>query len=1275
MKRICSRIAFLMFGALLTTANALDLYVSTSGSDTNEGNAVKPFATLAAAQKKARQYAGKEAVTVHIADGIYYLPETLVLTPADSGTVKKPVTYKAVNEGGAVLSGGSLLDLDWEFYREGIYKAKTPAGLGIDQVFINGRNQRMARYPNYDAAKQAVPYQGYSADAFSNERAAGWADPAGGYIHAMHRSGWGGYHYTITGKSADGTLTYEGGWQNNRQMGMHKHHRMVENIFEELDAEGEWYHDADTQTLYYKPMEGIDLERASVEVVRLRHLVEFQGSEANPVRHITLLGFVVRHAARTFMDTKEPLLRSDWTIYRGGAYFLTGTENIQILDTEFDQVGGNAVFVSHYNRGVLIRGCYIHDSGASGVCFVGDPAAVRNPLFEYHEKNDLSQLDLIPGPITNNYPADSVVEDCLMHGIGQVERQPAGVQISMARRITIRDTSIYDTARAGINISEGTWGGHLIERCDVFDTVLETHDHGSFNSWGRDRFWRSDHKETSGPAVDLNPELPYLDAMETTVIRDSRWRCEHGWDVDLDDGSSNYEIYNNLMLCGGLKLREGYRRKAWNNVIVNNGLSSHVWFANSEDMVTGNIMARAASPLLKVKVPVDGLVDKNFYYREKASRLERLAKTVGWDANSIVGDPMFVNPEKGDFRVKAGSPAFEVGFKNFPMDQFGVKKPSLKAIAKEPSFGPKPPKTQKVPAAKKKTSTNPQHWHGAELSDLSGMDFSAYGVSREEAGVALRAIKPGSVAEKAGLTRADLIQGVNGIRIANIVEFLDAVERVRTRELKLRVIRNQQVMEVVLMHDAGVEQSDGRPNIVFLMTDDQRWDTLGCYGREDVLTPNIDRLAKQGVIFDNAYYAVAICMPSRVTMFTGRYFSDHQVGFTYPYNRTLPKVEFADSYPAQLKAAGYRTGFVGKFGIRLAEQAKTVGQHFDYFVKGNHVFFPKDDPELKAIYRKDRPANERTLKKGDAMIRFLDTQPADQPFCLSISFDAVKNDKDRDMFTPHFNLFKDKQMWVPENWVAGKNTRLPKVLDYCRGTWLHAERTSTPELYQTLARRFAAQGYTVDQQVGRLIEKLNEMGVLENTVIIYTSDNGRFQGSQGLYDKALLYEESIKAPMIVFDGRADAKRRGVREAAMISSVDVAPTIMDLAGVEPPSRVRGQSLKALLAGEQNMSEWRQTVLMENFFLQELWAERLKKSHDFPSVNDSIIANNRSYRTRGVRTERYKYFKYFEHNPVVEELYDLEQDPYEQNNVVANPEYAGVLAELRNETERLLQAATK
>ena len=778
-----------------TALQAADLYVSTTGSDTNPGTVQAPLASIDGARQAiaAQGLAGQEPVTVHVADGVYYLPETVVFTAKDSGKKEGSVVYRAQNEGRAILSGGSKLKLSWTPWRDGIYQAKTPAGLKIDQVFVNGQNQRMARYPNYDPAKKASPYQGFAADAFATERAKTWQDPTGGYIHAMHRAGWGGYHYRITGKDSTGAVTYEGGWQNNRRMGMHKDHRMVENIFEELDAPGEWYHNAETSTLYYLPAPNVDLANAQVEVVRLAHLIEFNGSQQAPVQFIRLEGFTIRHAARTFMDCKEPLLRSDWAIYRGGAIVLNGTQEISILDCEFDQVGGNAIFVNHYNRGVLVQGCHIHDTGASGVCFVGDPNAVRDPLFEYGQKNDLATIDRTPGPKTNNYPAESAVADCLIHGVGRVERQPAGVLIEMAAKITVSDCSIYDTARAGINIGDGAWGGHVIQRCDVFDTVLETHDHGSFNSWGRDRYWRSDHLTASQQAVDADPKLPFLDAIHTTVIRDSRWRCEHGWDIDLDDGSSNYDIYNNLMLCGGLKLREGFRRQAWNNVIVDNGLSSHVWFQNSHDQVTGNIMARAYTPLIRNNVTVDGLVDKNFYYQSDQAQLDKNATKYGWDGESLSGDPMFVDPENGDFSVQDASPALKIGFKNFPMDQFGVKKPSLKALALTPSFLPKSGRRAKPVAAPMPLV---KVWLGAVVQDLTGNQFSAFGVSKDEAGVVMSQIPDHSVAARSGLKPGDLIQGLADQRITNTQQLFIALTRLQAETIKLTLVRNQQTLEL-----------------------------------------------------------------------------------------------------------------------------------------------------------------------------------------------------------------------------------------------------------------------------------------------------------------------------------------------------------------------------------------------------------------------------------------------------------------------------------------------
>ncbi|HEY3854264.1 MAG TPA: right-handed parallel beta-helix repeat-containing protein [Verrucomicrobiae bacterium] len=670
-----------LFVTTLCAASPVEIFVSASGSDQNLGTSDAPLATLTRAQAVARKARGQGPTTVWVREGIYYLPETLVFTAADSGAAEAPVTYQAWQNERPIISGGEKLNLDWKPFRDGIMEAKVPEGLETDQLFVNGERQILARYPNFDP--KVNTFNGYAPNAISPERASRWADPRGGFIHAMHADLWGSFDYVITGKTSNDEVTYEGGWQNNRPSAMHKEFRFVENIFEELDAPGEWFLDHKTSTLYYYPRAGIDLKSATVEAVRLRRLVEFRGDESQPARFITLRGFTFRHAARTFMETKEPLLRSDWTIYRGGAVLFDGAENCAVEDCDFDQLGGNSIFVNNYNRRVSIKSCLIHDSGGSGVCFVGDPKAVRSPLFKYGDTQSFDKIDKTPGPKSSNEPADCLVEDCLITRIGRVEKQATGVEISMSRDIMVRHCSIYEVPRAGINIGDGCWGGNVIEFCDVFDTVLETGDHGCFNSWGRDRYWN-----LQGVPDGDKPRVALLDVVKPNIIRNSRWRCDHGWDIDLDDGSSNYEIRDNLCLNGGIKLREGYHRICENNIMVNNSFHPHVWFPNSQDIFRHNIVFTEYRPI-QVHQPWGRECDFNFLHRaghnDPVAALA-IQKQSGSDEHSIEADAMFVDPSTGDYRVKDESPALKLGFKNFPMDQFGVVSPKLRAIARTPDL-------------------------------------------------------------------------------------------------------------------------------------------------------------------------------------------------------------------------------------------------------------------------------------------------------------------------------------------------------------------------------------------------------------------------------------------------------------------------------------------------------------------------------------------------------------------------------------------------------------
>ncbi len=798
---------FLGFLILVPALPASTYFVSPAGNDANPGNQAKPFATLARAQEAVRQVKGRRPVTVWLRGGTYYLPETLIITAEDAGSINAPVVWQAWLDEQPVISGGAKLTLQWEVFRDGILKAQVPAGFITDQLFVNGERQTLARYPNFDPTVRIL--NGYAKDAFSPERAARWADPRGGFMHAMHQHMWGDFHYLITGKDNEGRLSYEGGWQNNRRMGMHEEYRFVENIFEELDAPGEWFFDAKTHTLYFHPPAGLDLGSATVEGVRLRHLIEFRGTEARPVKFVSLKELTFRHAARTFMDNKEPLLRSDWTTYRGGAVFFNGAEDCALEDCLLDQLGGNAIFVNNYNRRITIRACEIVKAGANGVAFVGDPQAVRSPLFEYNQVQELVKLDRAPGPKTRNYPADCLVADCLIHLTGRVEKQTAGVQIAMAQDITVRHCSIYDLPRAGINIGDGCWGGHVIEFCDVFDTVKETGDHGAFNSWGRDRYWRPSIEEVNA-LVKAAPELPLLDVVKPVILHNNRWRCDHGWDIDLDDGSSNYEIRNNLCLNGGLKNREGFHRVVENNVIVNNSFHPHVWYAGSQDVFRRNIVFGPYQPI-RVNQPWGQECDLNLVHQAGADG-ERPATMLheqsGRDDNSMVADAMFVNAAGGDYRVHAESLALKLGFKNFPMDQFGVQSSKLKARARTPELPtPKPGSTREA----SQRDGRVVDWLGGKVKNVVGRgEVSAAGLAGET-GVSIVAVPADSKLAQVGLREWDVILKCADRDISTVAELFKTIRATPPDgKLRLEILRAQQRTMIELAVPATVP-SDSQP--------------------------------------------------------------------------------------------------------------------------------------------------------------------------------------------------------------------------------------------------------------------------------------------------------------------------------------------------------------------------------------------------------------------------------------------------------------------------------
>lgn len=790
--------------------NGQVIYVSTRGNDKWNGSEKKPVASLVRAQELARAYGRDTSVEIVFEDGIYYLPGTVQFTGQDSKDYPATVTLRARHEGKAVISGGQQIRLDWKQEAGNIYVASVPAGMDIDQLYVAGLRQPMARFPNAQPGKQRNVYDTWvldhqaqpnpEMDPLQPERIALWKNPEGGYVHAMHTALWGDMHWEIKGKNEDGTLQLEGGWQNNRPSGMHPLYRFVENIKEELDVPGEWYYDRSESKLYYMPLPEIDLDEAKVEIVRLKHLIEFNGTKENPVRGIHLQGLTFKHTARTFMENKEQLLRSDWTMYRGGAIVFNGAEECSVENCEFDHLGGNTIFVNNYNRYLTVRGCYIHHSGANGIVFVGDPDMVRSPLFRYGNQN-YETMDMTPGSLGDNYPQDCWVDDCLITMTGRDEKQTAPVQISMSQRIRVSHCSIYDVPRAGININEGTFGGHIIEFCDVFNTVLETGDHGSFNSWGRDRFWTPD-VVTISDQVALHPDMQYWDVLEPNVLRYNRWRCDHGWDVDLDDGSSFYRIYCNLLLNGGLKMREGYDRVATNNIILNNSLHPHVWVRNSDDVFKHNIVFTAYQPAVMNSALGESdrwgkELDYNLFATGQAAMRKFAAH--GADAHSVSADPLFVNPGQGDFRVRPESPAFKIGFRNFDMTDFGVKSEKLKKLVRTPDIPEIVLQIQDEVSAE-------YTWLGAVLKEVKGEELSAYGAKFSQASMALDRVPAESEAYKLGLRSGDLLLSFGGKEISTAASFKQLLEEYAGKSGELLVMRNQKEMVVKLAAFRGEMQ-------------------------------------------------------------------------------------------------------------------------------------------------------------------------------------------------------------------------------------------------------------------------------------------------------------------------------------------------------------------------------------------------------------------------------------------------------------------------------------
>ncbi len=446
---------------------------------------------------------------------------------------------------------------------------------------------------------------------------------------------------------------------------------------------------------------------------------------------------------------------------------------------------------------------------------------------------------------------------------------------------------------------------------------------------------------------------------------------------------------------------------------------------------------------------------------------------------------------------------------------------------------------------------------------------------------------------------------------------------------------------VLLLTGTRALVAASRPNLVFILTDDQRNDTLGCAGHPIVKTPVIDGLAERGVRFRNAFVTTSICAASRASLLTGLYELTH--GYTFG---TAPIAkEYTDrSYPALLRQAGYRTGFVGKFGVRVTGNAKE--EMFDYFRPLNR------NPYFKK--QKDGSLRHLTEIAGDHAIEFIGTQAEGQPFCLSVSFNASHaEDSDKENHFPWpkavDGMYDDVTIPQPKFSDPDIYERHPDLLKKSINRERFFWRWDTAEKYQKNMRAYFRMLSGIDRVVGRLLAALEKQGLADNTVIIYSGDNGYYMGQRGFAGKWSHYEESLRVPLIVYDPRPHAGRPGRILEPMALNIDIPATLLDYAGVTVPDSYQGHSLADWVEGK-TVRNWRR-----DFFCEHL-----------------MNADTRIPKWEGVRSDRYVYARYFEQTPVYEFLHDLETDPEQLKNLVGDSRHAAALHSMRGRTDELRDA---
>lgn len=474
-----------------------------------------------------------------------------------------------------------------------------------------------------------------------------------------------------------------------------------------------------------------------------------------------------------------------------------------------------------------------------------------------------------------------------------------------------------------------------------------------------------------------------------------------------------------------------------------------------------------------------------------------------------------------------------------------------------------------------------------------------------------------------------------------------------------------------------------KPNIVFIMTDDHGYQAMSAYDDTYIQTPNLDRIAREGVLFRNSFVTNSICAPSRAVLLTGKH--SHLNG------QIDNRVRFDSSqatFPKYLQAAGYQTALIGKWHLR---SEPTGFDHYERLIgQGNYYntdFIENGERKSSTGYVTDVIT--------DKSINWLENRDREKPFCLLVHHKATHriwmpdtallNDfagvefpvpdnyfdayEGREAATYHeMGVFKDMDIVYDLKMLDEEGefqTRYRRFYENMYGRMNDEQRAAWDAFYDPIIRDFKAaklegkelalwkyqrymQDYlkcvrSVDNNVGRLLDYLDEKGLAENTLVVYTSDQGFYLGEHGWFDKRYMYEESLRTPLAMRFPK-DMEIKGASDA-LVQNIDYAPTFMDLAGLEVPEDMQGHSLIPML--QSDTAEWRNAIYY----------------HYYEYPNEHGVKKH-----FGVRTDRYKLIHFYEDIDTWE-LYDLEKDPHEMHNLYGEPEYETVSTDLKLRLEDL------